>query len=76
MIQKTPNDMIQELYTVILGVPLTDDKGMAQKVNEIEAHLRQLNGEVKTNTAWRKASCWAIGIIIACMGIMATVALD
>ena len=63
--QKTTDDMIKDLYVVILGVPGTDDKGMAKLVNDIEKHLRELNGVVRTNTTWRKAMCWSIGIIVA-----------
>jgi len=62
---KTPEQMIQELYTVILGVPNTADMGMAKQIRDIDKQLRQLNGAVKTNTTWRKALCWTIGIIVA-----------
>ncbi len=72
---KTPEQMIAELYTVILGVPLTSEKGMAQKVNDIESHLKELNGSVASNTIWRKALCWTIGIIITCIGVLAKFAL-
>ena len=63
--------MIQELYTVILGVPNTADKGMAKQVSLIEQHLRQLNGDVQKNTTWRKAFCWALGFMATFMGIFA-----
>ena len=63
--EKTTDDMIRELYTVVLGVPLTEEKGMAKSVTEIEEHLRELNGSVRTNTTWRKALCWVIGLIVA-----------
>jgi len=63
--QKTTDDMIKELYTVILGVPATGERGMAQLVYDIEKHVDKLNGSVRTNTSWRKAMCWTIGIIVA-----------
>jgi hypothetical protein len=65
--QKTPEQMLTELYTVILGVPSTGEMGMAQLVYEMEKHLRELNGDVKTNTAWRKAMVWVIGGVISFM---------
>ena len=60
---KSTEDMIKELYTVVLGVPATGEKGMAKLVYDIDQHLRELNGSVKTNTTWRKAICWILGII-------------
>jgi len=63
--QKTTDDMIRELHTVVFGVQGTDEKGMAKQVNDTEKHLRELNGAVRTNTTWRKALCWSLGIITA-----------
>jgi len=63
--QKTTDEMIRELYTVVLGVPSTGEKGMAKLVYDIEKHLNNLNGAVRTNTTWRKAMCWSLGIIVA-----------
>ncbi len=60
---KTTDDMIKELYTVVLGVPATGEKGMAKLVYDIDKRLRELNGAVKTNTTWRKAFCWVLGLI-------------
>ena len=62
--QKTTDEKISELYTVILGVPATGEKGMAQLVYDMEKHLRELNGSVRTNTTWRKALCWVIGVMV------------
>ena len=72
---KTSDQMIQELYTVILGVPDTADRGMAQQTRDIEAHLRQLNSKVEKNTTWRKAMLWAIGVIGTGLGIIAGIVL-
>ena len=60
---KSIEDMIKELYTVVLGVPSTGEKGMAKLVYDIEKHLTELNCSVKTNTTWRKALCWALGLL-------------
>ena len=68
---KTPEQMIQELYTVILGVPNTDEVGMAGRCKRIEAHLAELNGDVKRNTTWRKAFVWAMGLMATGFGILA-----
>ena len=62
---KTTDEMIREVYTVLLGVPATGEKGMAKLVYDIEKQLRELNGSVRTNTSWRKALCWIIGLIVA-----------
>ena len=64
-------DMIKELYTVMLGVPDTDDRGMAGDCREIKKQLKELNGSVKTNTTWRKAFCWALGLMATGFGIFA-----
>ena len=61
--QKTPGEMIRELYTVILGVPDTDERGMAGDIKDTAKELKKLNGAVKTNTTWRKAMCWIMGIM-------------
>ena len=69
--EKTTDDMIKELYTVVLGVPSTGEKGMAKLVYDIEKHLNELNGSVRTNTTWRKALCWTMGAIVTALGIIA-----
>jgi len=70
---KTTEQMIQELYTVILGVPNTSDNGMAGKISQIEDQLRKLNSNVQINTSWRKALCWAVGILSSFCGIFAVI---
>ena len=69
--EKTSEQMIRELYTVILGVPNTQDKGMAKQVADIEKHLRELNEQVTSNTTWRKALCWSLGVLATFCGIFA-----
>ena len=71
MTEKPIEQMIQELYTVILGVPDTGEQGMATLVYQIEKHLRTLNGEVRANTTWRKAICWTLGLLIPLVGVLA-----
>ena len=75
---KTPDEMIGELYTVILGVPGTEEGGMAERsrlmakrCESIETHLKQLNGQVTRNTTWRKAFCWALGLVSTGFGVFA-----
>jgi len=55
--------MIAELYHSWLGIPGTEDKGAIESLKQIEAHLKTLNGSVRTNTTWRKMHTWVIGII-------------
>jgi isopropylmalate/homocitrate/citramalate synthase len=60
----TVPEMVGELYTVILGVKGTSEKGMVGKINKMESQLSDMNGVVKANTAWRKAHTWLIFSII------------
>lgn len=57
--------MLQELYTAMLGVPGTGDKGLVGKVHRIESELTNINGCVQTNTAWRKYLTVTLGVIIS-----------
>ena len=67
---ETQLEMIQKIYTVILGVPETDNKGMAGDMKEVKEHLKQLNGKVNTNTTWRKAMCWGFPILVGVVGYL------
>jgi len=69
---KTAEQMILELYTVMLGVPNSDEKGMKGDVKEIKDQLKALNGAVKTNTTWRRALCWAMGLSLPAIGVTVT----
>ena len=71
MTKKTLADMITELYTVTLGVPDTEERGIVGDVKEIKLELREINGAVKTNTAWRKAFCFIIPALTAAIGFLA-----
>lgn len=68
---KTLEQMVQELYTVLLGIPGTSEKGACQKIDDIEKHLAEINGKVSSNTAWRKALCWVVGFMLTFVGIIA-----
>lgn len=68
---KTSEQMIRELYTVLLGVPGTEDKGLCEDVREIKNQLQQMNGNVRSNTAWRKAICWILGFLVPMIGVIA-----
>jgi len=50
-----------ELYTAVLGVPGTDDKGMAGDIKELEKHTKRQNGRISKNTIY----------IVALFGLMA-----
>ena len=72
--------MLREIRTVLLGVPGTEAKGMCRDLQvlrencvEIRDELRRINGAVKTNTAYRQASKWLVGLFIT--GVAALVAL-
>ena len=71
MQNKTLAEMIGELYAVTMGVPGTDERGIVGDVRDIKRELKDLNGCVKTNTAWRKAFCFIIPVIASVLGFVA-----
>ena len=73
---KSSEQMIQEIYTVMLGVPGTDDRGLVGDCREIKVELKQQNGDIKKNTTWRKAFCWALGLIIPLLDIISGLVLS
>ena len=59
MSQKTTDQMIAELHQVVIGIPENpQENGMVGKMEDIDKHLRQLNGQVGTNTLFRKVGTW------------------
>ena len=64
MAEKTNEEKITEIHTVLLGVPGTKDNGVVGNLKRMGKQLDILNGAVKTNTAWRKAMVWIIGTMI------------
>jgi len=62
---------VNTIKTVVVGVPGTDDRGMAGSIKVVEAHLEQLNGQVKQNTMFRKIGTWVTSsIFIAIVWIL------
>ena len=72
-IPETPDDMVRMLYQVIIGLPdNSQDNGMIGDVKEILKHLETLNGQVHTNTTFRKIGTFiSCSIVIAMLGLLA-----
>lgn len=69
---KTPEQKIDALYQAVVGMEENpDDNGMIGDVAEIKKHLKELNGQVRTNTTFRKIGTWVSGAIFT--GIIALV---
>jgi len=65
---------VTRLETVVIGVPDTDDRGMAGEIKAIRKHLADLNGQVKTNTMFRKVGTWiSCSLFIAIIGLLVKV---
>ncbi len=47
--QKTTKEMVAELRTAVLGVPDTDERGIAGDVKDIKSHMGTINGTVAEN---------------------------
>jgi len=61
---KTNKELLQTVYTTLLGIPGTEETGVVGDLKDIKSHLADLNGAVRTNTAWRKAHTWVIGLTV------------
>ena len=77
---KTPDQMIADIYVVLLGIPGTDEKGVVGEIKDINKHLRELNGTVANNTK-RYSECsssvkWIrliiCGIVLVLIGIISS----
>lgn len=56
---KTQSQKIDILYQKIIGIEGNpDENGMIGDVKEIKEHLDKLNGQVQTNTTFRKIGTW------------------
>lgn len=75
MALKTEKQMIRELHHSFFGIEGTEDKGAIKDIKDMSKQLRILNGAVRTNTAWRKAIVWVIGIMILAIIALYTVPL-
>ena len=49
MTSKTEREIIQEIYTMLLGVPYTEDNGCIGDIKEIKEHLAKQNGKIAKN---------------------------
>ena len=67
---KTLEEMVQEIHTVVLGVPGTKDTGMAGKLDGLSNRMDGISRAVEANTSWRKALVWIVGVMIATAGVV------
>ena len=67
------NKGLDELHQVIIGIrDSPKDNGMIGDVEEILAHLKILNGQVHTNTTFRKIGTWvSCTAVTALIGMLA-----
>ena len=70
ILDKDAMQKLNEVYIALLGIRGTGDQGCVGKINNIEKHLRTLNGSVSTNTTWRKAMVWVLGGVMIIMGFV------
>ena len=66
---KSPDDMVREMYQVIMGIPDTEEKGMLGDIKSIKEDMQRINGSVQANTHWRIALCWIAGIMATALGV-------
>lgn len=57
---------VRELHVVILGVPGTEDKGMAGDIKELKNQLLRQNGRIRKNTM----GVIALGGVLTGLGIL------
>jgi len=68
---------VTRLETVVIGIPDTDDRGMAGEIKEINKHLAELNGQVKINTIFRRIGTWvSCAIFLALLGIVVRLVME
>jgi len=67
------NKKLDKLHQVIIGVSdNSKDNGMIGDVAEILEHLKTLNGQVATNTLFRKIGTWiSCATVTALIGMLA-----
>jgi len=54
---------IQQLKTVLLGVPGTDDMGLYGQVKDMVKLQKEINGTVRSTATWCKALKWVVGLL-------------
>jgi hypothetical protein len=64
--------MVRELYQAVIGIKDTADTGMIGDIKDIKSHLAKLNGQVVSNTMFRKIGTWVAcalitGLISVCV---------
>lgn len=72
---KTNREMIEEIYTVLLGVPGTDERGVVGDIRSLSEQVRGISRAVQTNTTWRRTLVWLMGVLITAVIIVATIVL-
>ena len=55
--------LINELHQAVLGVPGTDDTGMAGDIKEMRDDQREQNGRILRNTIYRKITVGIGGML-------------
>ena len=59
---KTPDEMIQELYQAVIGIPSNpDDNGLIGDVKEINTKLDKVNGRTRANEIRSKVNQSILG---------------
>jgi len=61
---------VDQILTVLVGLPGTQETGLVGDVKDIVKHLERLNGQVKTNTVYRK-----IGTAVSAMFLVSIIGL-
>lgn len=68
--EKTPNQMITELYIVTMGLADTAEKGIVGDVKDIKSELKVMNGCIKMNTAWITAGRVVVPMLAGAIGFL------
>ena len=63
---------VNEMHTVMLGVPGTEEKGLAGDLKELVIQVKGINGSVKKNTSWRELCQWAVPVVVAIIVALTT----
>lgn len=76
MVDKSQGEKLNDMHTVLLGIPGTEERGLSGDVKDLLKQVKILNGCVKSNTAWRKLGQWLIPIVVAAIsGLAAYIAI-
>ncbi len=61
------DELFRQTHQALLGVPGTDEKGMAGDIKEIKTRLKILNGQVSLNTLYRKIGTGVSVIVLTAL---------